>query len=450
MAVNYVSNPAALRNQSLVALSVLVGGIIGVGATLDLRLTLIALGAAILLALPIRVQFSVLVISAMVTRYVVHLGPVTLRFDQICMLPLLFRTVVEHVKSRVASARPGLRHWTILLLFGGWVAVGWLGSLAMSADRLQSVKDQAWITLSVITLFVVADLLIRGRINLSYAKKAFSWALLAECAVGVMAYLLHFRGIYWGVQIDPLLMKYAAYGTAWEANIFGSYGVLSTAFWLDTFLQSPNVVGLTGVLVSLAAVAVSLTRAAWIAAFVVMALMLLFRVGKYRRQVLIVGVMGTAMTVLLLMGKTFRAQFDRIGVQSADLQLRFVTDGQALSTWAHGAMTHWLFGYGADSWGFTHFTALTATHAVPGWIGTQPVQTLYDTGFVGLFFFGAAFLYLLVGSVRIAQVELACLGALVGIAITYETTTALWFGFNWILVAVVVASIALEGRPHGI
>ena len=380
----------------------------------------------LLLAIPLSALFTLFFCAAMLTRVVWHFGGITIRPDQLLLLPLLVRVLLP-TKGGSRGSVPRVV-WVILLLTGAWWGTGLASSLILSINPGYSLRDVAWIFLSLtsgLTAFVAVK---KGLITLGMLFSIMRWALLGAVCYGLIAYALHvFAHTTFGVQLNPLTQHYEIYGPALEANIYGSVAALSLFLWWPA-ADDRSPYRYVGVALSVLGVIFCVTRGVWLA--VAFSGLLLWVTGRIKVHpgLFIVGVVPFVVTPVL------RRQFGHISGQSIDLHLRLTSASQVLFQWSHGGLIHMMFGFGVNTWGLTH-VAFGLGQTIPAWLGGQVFQTLYDTGAIGLAFLVASVTVLLRAlwpmDKNIWAVRL--LGAFVALAISYEDTTALWFSFTWLV-----------------
>lgn len=391
----------------------------------------------VLLAMPLPALFTLFFGAAMLTRIVWHFAGITIRPDQLLLMPLLLRVLLPTTGDRHGSIPRVV--WLILLLTGGWWGAGLASSLILSINPGYSLRDVVWIFLSLtsgLTVYVASQ---KGLITLEGLLGIMRWVVLGAVCYGLAAYAIHLLiHTTFGVQLNPLTQHYEIYGPALEANIYGSVAALSLFLWWPaTDDSSPY--RYVGVALSVLGVIFSVTRGVWIA--VACAGLLLWVTGRIKVHpgLVVVGVVPFAVTPLL------RRQFGHISGQSIDLHMRLTLARQVLSQWSHGGLIHLLFGFGVNTWGLTH-VAFASGQVIPAWLGGQVFQTLYDTGVVGVAFLGTAVFMVLRALWRMKKNIWAVrlLGAFVALAISYEDTTALWFSFTWLVGMLGLLTVASE------
>jgi O-antigen ligase len=141
------------------------------------------------------------------------------------------------------------------------------------------------------------------------------------------------------------------------------------------------------------------------------------------------------------------------GPESSSTAVNRLLEGQTLTarwiTYAkawEGFVQRPILGNGADSFGQTY----TTTAHTPGWISNMFLMSLYDTGLVGtLVLVGWLTWYawqVMRGWQRLPAGRWRTMGlalgfGLVGLGITFQATTMLWFGFIWWYLALLQAGV---------
>jgi O-antigen ligase len=266
-----------------------------------------------------------------------------------------------------------------------------------------------------------------------------------EAAFGVLAlaaYGAHLSAF--GVQINESGFP-MAYGTQWEANIFGSY-LLGNFFVLlgDYIRGKRSTLRGAALVVVLLGVGVSLTRTVWLALVLCGILFFLLNLRLRKTSLHLLAIFAAVPAVLLaglVVGSAtpFAGRLmDLVNLQSSSASGRFVWFGAALRDW----QAHPILGNGTGSFNF---------NAVPGqphpWLPNLFLLTLHDTGIVGL----AVLVWLLwrfyrtvLPSIREgnpdAVVAAGGVAGFTGMMLAFQMTTGFWFSYPWIVAAVAMAA----------
>jgi O-antigen ligase len=200
-----------------------------------------------------------------------------------------------------------------------------------------------------------------------------------------------------------------------------------------------------GTLVCLVAVALSLTRAAWVG--LVFGLFLVLLASPRRRLAIAVGGVAAALVVLALVANSALAGG---GSGLAELSWERVLTSRSIFFRIDAYVRAWedfvaspILGNGVNVFAQNHVSPSGSRD----WISNFFLMTLHDTGVVGLL--------LLVGWLGWLAVEtwralgrttgiqrsflLALSIAYVALFVTYQATTVFWLGFNWVYLGLVRA-----------
>jgi O-antigen ligase len=351
--------------------------------------------------------------------------------------------------------------WTTAdYLVAAYVAWNYVSSALMSPDPRLTLRWALLNNLMVLPYFLIRILVVDERV-----LRRFFRALLvigiAESTYALLAFASHqlLRSSF-GVEVD----QYAAgvggvYGTQFEPNILGSYcGSLAIMLLVLYFLSQrrPRWV-LAGAILALAALLVSLARAAVIGfGFVLFILLIL---GVWRGLVRVRRLLPLWMCVALLLapivltsGKNLAGRFSNwsgAGVQGdADTMGRIIEVAAALEDISQ----HPLIGNGTAS-----FQLLADAKNLPilgdrPWVANSPIRILHDTGMVGLVLFGLmalaiikqiknSFSYKVTGKNIIIALFAGCMVY----AIAFMATDGTMLSFFWVQVGLLVAACAVIG-----
>jgi O-antigen ligase len=454
------------------------GVLVGVGAlalvvagwVLSLAMTesptaVVACVGGILLAATVfispRVGFYVLIASAMFNRFDVFVGVGSIRPDQIVLVPVLAGIAPRlAIRSVDFLSRPNqrLRVPTLsAIVFGGlvlYIAINLFSSYLFSPEFWESFQIVAWFVLSFMA-FAAAYLLIGRYVG---PREAF-FALLASGfvsgAIGVVFFaLFKLTGSMVGIQPPDVATEpvYKASGTFLEANLFGSFQgftVVATVALLSSgekMKRSVFLLLILGTTVSTVALALSLTRAAWLGAICGLLLVALFQLRSGRLLMLLLrfAVVGLASVAILIptgLLESVSARFRDIGISesSGTLAFRLERFRVALQEWPASP----ILGLGTNSYGQRHWDP-TQDYA-PDYLPNLLLATLYDTGILGSLTLLVVFVVLVGALIWLAlrgetawqrTIALAMLCGAAVLFVSYQTTNGFWFSYVWIILAV--------------
>jgi len=317
-----------------------------------------------------------------------------------------------------------------------------------SPQPWQSYKIVLWLVLSFLafsaTYFVV------GRyVGLREALLAILASGFISAAVGIFFFLLFlYTGSTFGVQQDP---NPKAYGTFFEANIFGSFQAFSSIGGI-VLLHLGQVRGRAagwvaiGTTLSIVALALSFTRAAWLGFLTALLVLIFFQLRGGRFLVLILRLVMIAFGFSLILAPiglfpALLARFASIGETSGSVEIRREDAQTALAEWPSSP----ILGLGTNSYGQRHLDP-TQDYAAD-YLGNLFLTVLYDTGLVGLLILLVVFgiiggaLIRIVRNSKSSWQSASALALLCGLAawlVAYNSTNAFWFSYNWVILAVAV------------
>lgn len=385
------------------------------------------IGLLVLLMIPLQGLFILFFGAAMMTRIVWHVGGIAIRPDQVLLIPLAIRVLLPR-KSIVGGIPTSIV--IIMLLTVGWWATGLVSSLTLSSSPGHSLRDVAWIFLSLFSGFIVYVAVKKHLVGLVQLLDIFRWSLMAAVCYGLLAYALHASlHTTFGVQLNPITNHYEIYGPSWEANIFGSVAALSLFLWWPSNDVEKAWWKYIGVTLSAVGVILCVTRGVWFAVAFVLLLLVL------TKRIRVPAIFGIAALVPFVFSPLLSRQIAHVSGGSIDLSARLNTASAVVSQWAHGGFLHNLLGFGVNTWGLTHVLVVGSGSTAPQWLGGQVFQTLYDTGAIGLALLTASVSVLTwqLWGLRNEVWAVRFVGAILAIIISYEDTTALWFSFTWII-----------------
>jgi len=322
-----LNSPVAIRSRPDWRLAAFVAVAAGLGLGLGLltlapaRLAIAGAAVLVLLAAAACVRIlgvrlgllALLIATCFVDRFTYRVGPVDIRAEQLAAL-LGLGVVAFWVVSRRdgwALLRPNLSE----ALLGVWFALSLISGLTAAPDVSRSVKAVALLLISSLGLLLPRRLLNQsrlplvregqgggGREPLDTMVKLLLLAFAAEGAYGTGAFLAHVFGSTISLGANPATGHLSGFGTLWEPNVFGAFCAAGAVAW--AWLGPPRFrLTWLGIAACLGGTLVSFTRAAWLAAFVVLAISL---AGQVRRRAnlrqLALGMAATAVIGLAVFG----------------------------------------------------------------------------------------------------------------------------------------------------
>lgn len=286
------------------------------------------------------------------------------------------------------------------------------------------------------------------------------WALIAvgtaAALFGIVAWAVYPLGVNLGVQIYALdnFTTHSPFGTLFDSNTLGMYAMAATLLQVTLLVNAPDTALadapfgkwrfrgrgwlLAGTVVTLIAVALSLTRVAWIGLGCGLFLVVLF--SPRRRWALAVGGAALALVVAALVANSALA-----GASGGIAELSFarVLTSRSILFRLDAYVRAWndfllnpLLGNGVNVFAQNH----TSPSGTRDWISNFLLMTLHDTGIVGLGLLLGWLGWLAYETWRALKIATGMLRAMllalaiayVALFVTYQATTVFWLGFNWV------------------
>jgi O-antigen ligase len=409
------------------------------GAALLLPLAAICMLVWPALALPL------LVTASATNRVAISWQGAQVRVEILLVL-LLALVLVNRVAVRTLPART-LRSPLLLPLLA-YTALNVVSTILFATEKARGLKLDAEIVASVLAYLVVTALIWR-RTDLERTVRTIWLVTVLEAGLGLLflvAYTVHLTS--YGVQLGDFGLP-MPYGTAWEANIFGSFLLGNFFLMLADYAEGRrSPLHTAGLIIVLAGIAASLTRTVWIGLVFGLLLFAAMLVRAKRPGSSLLPVVA-GLPILGLAGLVVGSAtpfagriLDIINLHSSSASGRFVIFNAALADWRH----HPLFGSGTGSFNFG---------AAPGqphpWLPNLFLLTLHDTGLVGLaalLLFLIAFYRFTLGAVRKGgQASLLVAGSVAGVTAlltAFQTTSGFWFTYPWIVAGIGVAAARMS------
>jgi len=448
------------------------GVVLAAGAVLG-PLPALALVGAILFALLLLRGWPIsgmvlLIFAALLTRYTVDVGPVSVRAEHVAVLlvgALLVWTILIH-------RRPFRLDWPAFFALA-WFGMNVVATVVNAPDPGDSLRHIIRLGLMVATYGVGINLL---RTEAQWWA-AFRWFLLlaiAEDVFGLFARALFEFGINIGVQVAWVLAEPVPYGSLEEGNMFGSHSAAWLIAFLALFLAQPRLRTrwrlplLAAISITALATVLSFSRGAWVALLVGLALLYVFyglrSRGQYVRGTLLIFGAPFLVIGLVLLIQILPATIPLIGrlrtftqlVSDATFGARLEDATIGLMDWA----VHPWLGWGPG----TFYQLHGIRNWAPAWLANQTIRTLQETGVFGLLAywgFAAALLWAAAhGIVRLSrrarqgqtgalQGRAALLGLTIGfilLQVAFQATDGTWLAAVWVQAALLTSGARLIGK----
>ncbi|MDP9075270.1 MAG: O-antigen ligase family protein, partial [Actinomycetota bacterium] len=448
-----MTHPEATRSSGRPGLLAVTGGTLlalAVGAAVAapgstgrqgaLALMLVPLGVSAVVGLPLATFAVALLTACQVGAWRVPIAGFHFLPEHFVVAGFVAALLVRHRHTVIRSPAA----YEVLLL--AWVLWSALTSIAYSVDRARSLGVVGWQLLAWLILWGIRSWFLSEP---TQGRKALQAGMAAAAVVGFGAFVLWLAalgGLFRvGVQHDFVTGTVAARGLSYEANLFASLELcwlfLALRWRVVNDARTPEwqLAGLVLGIVS------SMTRAAWIAAILIIAVTF-FAIHDQRRRAEHAGsgvrrrrrasrplkwIVGAVLLVLLVApaGRKFQAVFD----------FGSSTGAERVKTWKVAAddltaSRGWVLGRGTNSFGQRHLSRTVAGQ--PDYLGNLALTVLYDTGIVGLILFGgtmvAFVLHRHLGWGRYFKLLFVTALLIVGAA-----ASPIWFGYVWVTIAAI-------------
>jgi O-antigen ligase/polysaccharide polymerase Wzy-like membrane protein len=397
------------------------------------------------------VGIGLLLVAAAMPRGAIDVGGLNLRPEHIAVgllclaLPVLLRRRPQE---------PALWMFADYAL-AVYVGLNILSSLVASPAPLQTLKWSTQQTLAILPYFFLR-LLAADQRRFRWAFRAFLLVGALEAAYGVVAYYAnYFLGTEFGVSTDFYGTLAAPYGTLFEPNIFAAYcGAFSVAM-LALFLQERRRIYLAGYGVTLAGMAVGLSRAA-LGATLIGLLLLAYCARRMRlldwRVVRSVAVATLCVGIVILPAVTaqYSERLSTVDVTDPTADPNTLFRVVQFEVAVDDIYESPLLGNGTASFQLLYdpAQALVQIGAEVPWIANTELRVLHDTGVIGFVTF-VLFVAALFRRARrrLRQVSDPALLALTVSSVVYlvsfQATEGTILAFTWVHLGMIACAVAL-------
>jgi O-antigen ligase len=439
---------AAALTWALLAEDAGPGGLLVIGVVLAPFLA----GAGYMLCTRPEAGILALVAGAAASRYYVQISGLKAKPEHI-IAGLLCLAVPILLKRREQPIRWIFPDYPLV----AYIALNIFSSLWMSIEPGQTIKwamQQALVILPYFLLRVLAD----DRARFKQAVRIMLFIGAAAAAYAILCFYSNLLfGTEFGVTIDQYETLPGTYGSQYEANILGAYCGACAVMMLAMYLLQRERRFLVGYAITVAGMAIGLSRAALGATLIAMVLVILRcrKMGLINKRVLL-SLGAATFWVTVALTPVLRSQYiERFStLQAADVAAdpnsasRLVQLVLAFEDIAERP----IFGGGTASFQLAFNlsdVAVTDTDTdANAWIGTTEIRVLHDTGAVGF----VAFL-LFVGSLagrswKIIKHEFdpelfALAFAAVVYLITFQLTEGTLLAFTWVHLGLIGCALSL-------
>lgn len=304
------------------------------------------------------------------------------------LIVFILRSVL-HKSSRISLVSSDF-------VVAAYVVWNYVSSAWMSPDPRLTLRWALLNNLAVLPYFLIRFLVTDER-TVHWVFRAFLAIGIAECAFALVAFASRqLFGTTFGVVVNQYVGGFGGtYGTQYEPNLMGSFAACLSIILLVVYFVSKNkprwLVG--GTIVSMGALLVSLSRAAFLA-FAAVSIVLLFvgaRTGFVNARkliplglVLILFVAPIAATG----GRNLASRFLTLSQEGLENDVETMGRLVAITVALEDIRQHPIVGNGTSS-----FQLLADSKEIPilgerPWVGNTPIRILHDTGAIGLMLMG--------------------------------------------------------------
>jgi len=339
----------------------------------------------------------------------------------------------------------------------GLIVMDYFSSIVMSVQPSQTLKWSTQQTLSILPYFFIR-ILISDAEKLRRAVRIMIGIAAAAATYAVFCYASHILlGTTLGVSLELYEGIPALHGTQYEPNLLGSFCGASFILSFIVYLKERNKKMLFCAVITATAMALSMSRAALLATFVVagIALVVSRRTGLLDRRAsrkMAAAVLGLTLTLGVVVVPSYIERFSSVDLSDVasdpDTQVRLLTWAAALD----GIARHPILGNGVGSiqlfFSYEEFGYEGLEIGV--WIGNTEMRALHDTGLVGLLILLYFFLVLARRSIRFLRGTLNAelLGLLLsGVVyfIAFQATDGSLLSFFWVHLGLLATALSLNG-----
>lgn len=392
----------------------------------------------------------VLVVAASMPRLYLEIGGVKARPEHIAAGVVCLAIPYWWKRNR------GQITWTtadyLLLLY---IATNYFCSAFVSIAPGQTIKWATQQLLVILPYFFLRVLLT------SYRR--FRQALNIMLAVGVAEAILalvcfhsnRFFDTLFGMEQDQYGNIPGTFGTQLEANILGSTSAAYLILLLTLYFKERNNKLLIGAAIAYAGLAISLSRAAVLAAGVAMLVLVVYALRAKITELRVVTraaftLLAVTLALAPMLVSLYNERFSTVDVSDVaaddNTRGRLVTTALAFDD----ILEHPILGSGTASFQL-HYDAKDLGYGdldQAGWIGNTEVRILYDMGAVGVIIFGLFAWYLARPAWKLARREhsIELLGLLLSAivyCIAFQFTEGTLLAFSWVHLGLIGSGIAL-------
>lgn len=414
-----------------------IGAVSGVLPSIAAGMAVVSfLFALAFLRLPIIVTGVVL--STFASRFSVSVYGAEVRPEHLATIVLLLAILI---RGRGADfLKHGLRPPAVYFLL--YVVYSSVISILSPGTFLHGASILAWLFLD----WVLLTSLLVANPPRQTIYDAIAWGSGLAAILALALWLLaETTGLSFGVQRGLSDLVPAAYGLSFEANILAGALLLSA---LALFSAPPQYVRRWHTLAGTIALAVlpfTQTRAAVLgmaAGLIVLLLRSRERFARRRAWRILAAATGMVVGVLIIGWQRLPLLEKFVGildVSAGNGAYRLNIQGLALND-MQGAQS-WVFGLGTNSFSQRHLDPSRAGLEIGAYIGSLPLQIIYDAGIIGC----CLVLFLILDLLHSSRFSASSVTVLAAFIIVASATSPFWFATTWIFAA--LAALPREPDP---
>ena len=427
---------------------------------LSLLIVAAALAPFLIHAITARPLFAAgfLVLGAWMPRFYVEIGGIKARPEHIAAGLVLLTIPYWWKKHREQTV--WIKADFFLLLY---IAANYFSSTFVSTAPAQTDRWATQQLLVILPYFFIRILLT----SYQRFRRALELVLLAGVLEAAYALICFYSnrifGSLLGMEVDQYGNIPGTFGTQLEANILGSTSAACLIMLLTLYFKERKPRFLAGAALAYAGMAISLSRAAVLAAGVALVALVFYALRKKIANAKVVFKAALALSaVTLVLAPTlislYTERFATVEVQ--DLAADDNTRVRLLSSmYAYDEiLEHPLLGNGTASFQLFHDAKDLGYGDIDqaGWIGNTEIRVLYDMGVVGLATFVLFLWFVLRPAWKLMKREqsselLALLLATVVYLIAFQFTEGTFLAFSWIHLGLIACGVALlKGREEAV
>jgi len=401
-----------------------------------------------------QVAIAALLAASAVPRIFVDIGGLKARPEHIisgmmiCTIPFVWRKR-EHPVQWMLPDYFLLAYISLIFFSSAFTSVAPGQTIKWALQQVLAILPYFWLRV-----------LITDRASFRSAFRALLWVGAATCIYAILAFYSYVLfGTTFGVEVEQYGMEggniAATYGLQFEANILGAYGAALFAMMLVMYLHVRSRAYLIGgVFCGMVTMAVSLSRAALSAAFLVL---IVTAVVAWRRKLLdrrvVFNVAAASLAAVLLVGpfvfSHYTERFSTVDISDPTADPNTLTRAVQTVSAVDEVTKHPIFGGGTSSFQLAfNWQELGTGWEDQGWISNTELRVLHDTGAVGLIVFLVFLVVLLGRSLKVLKREfsaelLALLLSGVVYSVTFQATEGTLLAFPWVQLGLIGCAVTV-------